>query len=188
MDSTLTSLANRDGLPEPFRILLGTYPRATWEQHPNFGALVQFWMARHMMFRRVTMRLRDDLRAVLWEGSDPGAYKGQLGVLGQRFLQELHGHHQIEDHHYFPRLQGLEPRVSRGFDLLDADHHEIDAMLARFAEAANAALHAPEGAAQRDALGHLEGVLESTERTLLRHLEDEEDLIVPVILQSGFEG
>jgi hemerythrin-like domain-containing protein len=97
-------------------------------------------------------------------------------------VQNLHGHHQIEDLHYFPVLTRREPRLARGFEILDRDHHALDALLAGFAEDANAVLQGRlEPGAFRERLLGFEAVL-------VRHLEDEEDLIVPVILKHGPGG
>ena len=40
----------------------------------------------------------------------------------QTLLGNLHGHHQIEDHHYFPVFRQAEPRLAAGFGLLANDH------------------------------------------------------------------
>jgi len=104
-------------------------------------------------------------------------------------VQELHGHHLIEDHQYFPVLTQLEPRLERGFALLDADHHALDPWLARLAERANAAI----GAARADrglgdAAGPLAEDLGAFAGLLERHLTDEEDLVVPVLLRHKGAG
>jgi len=138
------------------------------------------------MFRETLSRLQTELQGVLWDGADPDRYKPRLARMGQFFLQELQGHHHIEDHHYFPKLIGLDSRIDAGFQLLETDHEAIDSLLADFAGAANGVLQADTGL--RDALGQLEQTLTRAERDLTRHLEDEEDLIVPVILKSGFQG
>jgi hypothetical protein len=54
------ALNRRAGLPDALRVLVEAYPRTTWEQHPNFGEMVQFWMQRHAMFRQLTFVLRAD--------------------------------------------------------------------------------------------------------------------------------
>ena len=95
---------------------------------------------------------------------------------------QLHGHHRIEDTQYFPVLSRLETRLDRGFAILDRDHHALDALLGRFTESANAVLQGRgEAGAFLDELGAFEGFLN-------RHLEDEEDLVVPVILKHGPDG
>lgn len=180
-------LENRASFPEPLRVLLEQYPREAWEAHRNFGDLVRFWLSRHVMFRQVIDRMTEELNKVLWSGGDVHAFRPKLSRLGGLFLQELHTHHNIEDHHYFPQLIGLEPKLDHGFNLLENDHHEIDALLNGFAETANLVLKS-NPSRERDDLGALEAELRRMNRCLDRHLTDEEELIVPIILKSGFAG
>ena len=180
------ALENRSGLPEPLRVLLEQFPRDQWEAHGNFGELVKFWLSRHVMFREVLDRLQSELNAVLWSQADFEGYRSRLSRLGGFFLQQLHGHHTIEDQHYFPQLIGLEPNLDRGFTVLDADHHALDALLHGFADTANTVLKSTDG--HRDHLGALDGELARLHRCPDRHLNDEEELIVPIILKSGFTG
>jgi len=56
------SLRSREGLPDALRLLVDEIPRPTWEAHPNFGGMVQFWLQRHMMFRRLLDVLEADLQ------------------------------------------------------------------------------------------------------------------------------
>ena len=74
-----------------------------------------------------------------------------------------------------------------GFDILDRDHHVIHDALEMNAQAARTYLDALEQGG--DALKRA-GEAYATEnerlmRFLTRHLEDEEDLIIPVILDQG---
>jgi len=183
------ALEARSGLPEPLRALLRAHPREGWERDPHFEGLVRFWLDRHGMFRQLSTLLTDEARAVEEGRLDPARYAPRLSRFGGMFLQELHGHHQIEDHHYFPVLARLEPRLERGFGLLDADHHALDDWLARFAEAANAVLtEAREGRALGARAGRFGQVMSDFAPLLERHLEDEEDLVVPVLLAHRGAG
>jgi hypothetical protein len=47
-------------------------------------------------------------------------------------------HHRVESTAYFPQFQAIEPGLSRGFDLLETDHHEIDRILYELAETGRA--------------------------------------------------
>ncbi len=181
-------LTRRAGLPEALRLLAERYPRPEWEGHSNFGELVRFWMERHVMFRDLMARLTGEAQGFIDGKTEVNAYAPRLSRLGGIFLNQLHGHHQIEDTHYFPQLIGLEPRISAAFDLLEADHAVIDPMLQDFAAGANRVLQAPDGAAAREAAGAFHGELERFGKLLHRHLEDEEEIVVPVILESGFRG
>ena len=110
------------------------------------------------------------------------AHAPRLSRLGGMLLNELHMHHQVEDFHYFPKLSGLAPEIGHGFDLLEADHQLIDPMLHDLARAMNGVLQG------QGAVTALEAELVRFERLLERHLTDEEDLVVPVILKTGFQG
>ena len=183
------ALATRARLPEPLRVLLADYPRAGWEAHPHFTALTRFWLDRHLMFRRLQGLLVAETEAFLDKGRDPHAFARGLHRLGGSFLGELQGHHLVEDAHYFPRLQALDPRLAAAFELLDADHHALDARMHRLADAANAVLDAvPQGGPAMDPAGRLLGELTGFGRLLDRHLDDEEEIVVPVILANPGAG
>lgn len=103
------------------------------------------------------------------------------------FLQELHGHHSMEDHHYFPVLTVLDQRLERGFVILDADHHALDGHLNDLAEGTNAMLRGLSEPDPKQATGALDNQLTGFAEFLDRHLTDEEDLVVPVILKYAPE-
>ncbi|WP_372893971.1 hemerythrin domain-containing protein [Rhodosalinus sp.] len=183
------ALDRREGLPETLTVLLEEHPREGWAEDPGFAGLVQFWMERHAMFRELATMLSGEARAAEAGRLDPARFAPRLSRFGGLFVQELHGHHMIEDHQYFPVLTRLEPRLERGFALLDADHHALDPWLARLAERANAAI----GAARSnrgvaDAAGPLADDLAAFAPLLERHLTDEEDLVVPVLLRHKGGG
>ena len=178
----MEDLTTRPGLPSDLLALLKAYPRDGWRVHPNFPGLAAFWLDRHDMFRKICETLRTDAEAAQDGALDPRQHAARLSRLGGMLVQQLHGHHQIEDMHYFPALVGLEARLSKGFDLLDSDHHALDGLLAGFTRSANAVL-----TGQAEA-GSFHSALQRFEPLLLRHLDDEEDLIVPVILKHGADG
>lgn len=179
------TLTERAGLPEALRVLVDALPRADWTDHPNLGEMVQFWLQRHLMFRDLLNRLTADAEGMLDRRIAPEHYTPRLTRLGGFFLQNLHGHHQIEDDYYFPKLIGLDRRLERGFEVLDADHHVLHDLLDGFEAAANEALQAED---TREAVAGVHTELGRLQRLLDRHLTDEEEIIVPVILTTGFEG
>ena len=182
-------LDTREGLPEALRVLLEDYPREAWEADPGFSGLIRFWLDRHLMFRKLLAAMIERGEATADGKTDPRRFAAELSRLGSLFAGELHGHHMIEDQHYFPRLRGLDAGVAHGFDLLDSDHHDLDAHLATFADNANAAIR--DIAEDRPHDGSLVTFLTGlgvTGRFLDRHLTDEEDLIVPVLLKYGSNG
>ncbi len=179
------SLENRDGLPEALRVLLADFPREAWEQDPNFRGLVEFWLSKHMEFRRLLTAMNGETESLL-DGGSAQTFAGRISRYGSMFVNNLHGHHQIEDMHYFPRLSQMDERLEYGFELLDGDHKSLDGLLAGFVDSANNTLQKLDNPiALRDAAGTFHTDLGRLDRLIQRHLDDEEDLIVPVILKFG---
>jgi iron-sulfur cluster repair protein YtfE (RIC family) len=176
-------LDHREGLPDELRVLLADYPRDGWQQHPDFNGLVAFWLDRHLNFRRMLVQLQADAGAMIDRTIAPDLYRQRLQRLGSGLLNDLIGHHQIEDDAYFPQLAAMEPRLIRGFEMLDRDHHDLHDLLDRFAAGANAVLQAVNGTPMHDAAGVFKEDLTRLDRMLIRHLTDEEDLVLPVVLK-----
>ncbi len=184
-----TALEDRPGLPEALRALLARHPRPGWEAHPHFTALTRFWLDRHLMFRRLQAELAAEAAALIDRAADPTASGRRIARLGGRYLNELEGHHHVEDAHYFPLLRALDPRLGAGFDLLDADHHALHEGIVTLADRANATLRGLAAApADLAPAGALHTALARFGRLLDRHLTDEEELIVPVILEHPGAG
>lgn len=177
----MLALGVRDGLPDALRVLVREFPKTGWQTHPNFGQMVQFWLQRHAMFRQLLDVLESDVQGVMDKQIDTQAYAPRLSRFAGMLLNSLHEHHHIEDDHYFPLLVKLDSRIEQGFDLLEADHQAMDGLLQNLANGANAVLQGGEP-------GVFSGQLDAFGRLLNRHLTDEEEIIVPVILKSGFNG
>lgn len=182
--TTSLDLATRQALPDALRVLVEEFPRDAWQQHPNFSGLIDFWLQKHLSFRGLMERMNADAELALDRNTDPMRYKQALSRFGGMLINELHGHHQIEDAHYFPVMAGLDQKVSAGFDLLDKDHHALDGILAGLTHGANAVLQDREGKnAFRDKVAAFRGQLRDFDPMLNRHLIDEEELVVPVLLK-----
>ncbi|MDZ7906127.1 MAG: hemerythrin domain-containing protein [Cypionkella sp.] len=181
------ALQHRSALPDEFRLILADYPREGWSAHPHFNGLAAFWLDRHLNFRAMMAQMQTDAQLRLDGQMAAQDYGQRLAKLGQRFLGELVGHHQIEDTAYFPHLAQLEPRIARGFEVLDADHHALHELIDSFAEGANALLRERGDAAQRELVGGFGNVLSRFEQMLGQHLSDEEDLVLPVVLKHRID-
>jgi len=180
-----SGLATRAGLPEALRALLRKYPRAKWESHPNFGRLTQFWLDRHRSFRRTLGQLREVMaghRAGMISHSEMGA---QVSRLAGGLFTALDSHHRIEEHHYFPKLVEREPALAEGIRLLDEDHDQMEHALSDLARRANTMLAALADGPATEEAADFEKALAAFTRLLNRHLTDEEDLVVPVVLEHG---
>ena len=181
------ALARRTGWPEDMRMLLLRYPRERWETHANLGGMARFWLSRHAMFRELSAligTITGDFREGRLAAPD---FPGRLVPRLQFLLSQLNAHHQIEDYHYFPIFRAADDRLARGFDVLEEDHHAIHADMARTADATNALLRAFAGDADAVRRCGEDYATASGARLagLMRHLDDEEDLIVPLILDRG---
>ncbi len=180
------ALASRGGWPDDLRVLIARFPREQWEGHANLGEMARFWLSRHAMFRELSGNI-GQVTAGFLKGDLPAAdFPSQLVPRLQFLLSQLNVHHQIEDEHYFPIFRAAEERLARGFDVLEGDHHAIHNNMASTAETANALLRALADTAdarmQAEACARASGTLM---KGLVRHLDDEEDLIVPLILDRG---
>jgi hypothetical protein len=183
-------LDRRTGWPEDLRVLLDQHPRETWPSHPNLGALCRFWLERHAMFRELARSLAMGAGALSESKVDAGEFQPWFAPRMQFFLQQLHHHHLIEDHNYFPVFMAAETRLVRGFEVLEADHGTIDAAIRALAGASDAllgALRTPTADLAR-ATSALGGLLPDFLGKLDRHLDDEEDLIIPLILERSEAG
>ncbi|AUH65743.1 hemerythrin domain-containing protein [Paracoccus zhejiangensis] len=191
MDDETLKLGTRAGLPEELMFLARQHPRGNWRGQPGLAGTGEFWLANHDYFRGMIQRIAGSLSALRESGetgfdSGPALQRHINGLLGG-----LDGHHRVEDHHYFPAFQRAEPRLLRGFEILDADHHLIHDSIDKLAATTRDSL-------QR--LGQAEGVMTSDQRfavdalaavvdrfapLLRQHLADEEDLVIPLILERA---
>lgn len=184
MKSADLPLDTREGLPDELRYLLNDLPRDGWPEHPDFNGLTAFWIERHMLFRKLMAVMTSDAEEVIARALDPQKFRARLSQLGGTFVNQLHGHHRVEDDQFFPQLEALEMRLQRGFEMLDRDHHAIDGLLAKFTEQANGVLaHDANDTLLREAAAGFRRDLKGLNRLLERHLTDEEDLVLPIILK-----
>jgi hemerythrin-like domain-containing protein len=183
-------ILSRQGLPQDMQILLGDYPREAWPNHPNFARSIQNWLEAHQMFRDLAELVETETQVFLNKDRQANAYAARLGQYGDLLIRNLHGHHSWEDHSYFPELAAADPRFEPGLDLLENDHVELDKVLDDVTRCANRVIkltHLDEAQAYDEA-GALLTHAETTRAFLKRHLSDEEDLVVPILLHHKMRG
>ena len=181
------TLEARPGVPADLRYLVEKYPREDWRAHENIHGMASMWLQRHDMFRELGGILTGAIADYREGRTDAKQFASFFAPRLNFFLGQLDGHHNIEDHHYFPVFAQAETRLKRGFDILDSDHHLIHDALERNAETANAFLRALQENEdkQRFAADAYASENERLVAMLGRHLDDEEDLIIPLILDRG---
>ena len=179
----------RSGWPDELCVLLREHPRDSWEG--TRSSLAQFWIQKHNHMRRQSDALQSANKDYQSGKASPEHFGTWVAPRLQGFLAELHGHHQIEDYHYFPSFKAADPRLAAGFDVLARDHEMLHDGIMTIVETVNqfiatirtedesnadARRHAADKYVEASALMHAR---------LYRHLEDEEDLIIPIMLAQG---
>ena len=185
MTEKIDELDKRTGWPADLRLFLDQYPREVWPGHVNLGPMAQFWLQRHDMFRTLGDGLRNATDEFRGGTMAVNEFRAWFVPRLQFFLQQLDAHHQVEDHHYFPRFRAAETRLEKGFEVLEFDHELIHGSIIKVVGTANTFLQSGMGAddAARNAGDHYAQASAELLQRLMRHLDDEEDLIVPLILE-----
>lgn len=179
-----------DGMPAEMQMLLDAYPRDTWEAHPGFKEKTQHWLGAHQMFRKLGNIIRLETEKYLDKSQDADAFSARLSYYGDAMVRNLHGHHGWEDHSYFPELSAADPRFDAGLEILEKDHQELDVVLESFSKSANRVIQLAELEEKQayEEAGDLHVIAEAIEAFLKRHLSDEEELAVPIILHHRLRG
>ena len=178
------ALAARNGLPDDLLLLLRKYPRDSWTGHANLGEWVRFWLERHGIFRELGAMMNDACTQLLGQRISAGEFSPWFGPRLEFFFGHLDLHHRIEEFHIFPAFARAEPALRHGFTLLESDHQEIHLLVDNLQEAAARLAAAgekfddPTRRAAEDTTRELAALV----RPLMAHLDDEEDLIVPIVL------
>ena len=105
-------------------------------------------------------------------------------------VRNLHGHHGWKDHSYFPELAAADPRFETGLEILEKDHLELDVVLESFSKSAKRVIQLAQ-LDQKQAhneTGDLHSIAKTIEAFLARHLGDEEELAMPIILHHRLRG
>lgn len=178
-------LGARAGLPADLTWLREGFPRSRWSE-PGLEPTAAHWLQMHAGFRAH----QDHMAGLVanWRGGRldlPGLHRALIPAL-QAFLQHLDGHHRIESGHYFPHFRRIEPRIQAGIDLLDRDHDAIHAHLETLFRAGQA-FHqgVAGGSTDADPAARLCEALAGTAPQLARHLDDEEDIVIPLLARYG---
>ncbi len=153
----------------------------------EIGAVAKFWLDIHDGFRGFAGKLDAATGEFRESRVTPAHFRAWFAPRLDMFLSHLNGHHQIEDYQYFPIFVAAEARLKRGFDILETDHAVIHAAMDRLVETANGFLVLPPEDTDKLRFAG-DAYAQASDRLLFmlgRHLDDEEDLIVPLILERG---
>ena len=167
--------------------LLERHPRERWAAHGSLD--VAFWLEVHRRFRHECAALEglaDDHRSQRLSVRELAVVAAPR-LMG--LLTDLHGHHQVEDFHYFPVFRRLAPQLTTGIDTLERDHGQLDkdgAAARKALRELNAALADGQADAGNAALAAQQFVAAASRLCvrIRRHLSDEEDLVVPLLIEQ----
>jgi len=180
-------LETRAGWPDELKLFLDRFPRETWPPREKIGAVTKFWLDIHDGFRGFAGKLGAATGEFREGRVTPTHFRSWFAPRLEMFLSHLNGHHQIEDYQYFPIFVAAEGRLKRGFDVLENDHAVIHAAMDGLVETANGFLTVAADDADKLRFAG-DAYAQASDRLMLllgRHLDDEEDLIVPLILDRG---
>jgi len=177
-------VAVRPGLSDDLRKLLVAIPKEKWQDHPNYWRGADFWQGVHRAILSQSGAFAgglQELSELSGDALERGLLLNELRQLGRQLLGHAHVHHHVEDDHYFPRLKRAYPRLARPIDLLDGDHRALEENLAAVDE--HLRVLSTE-TADRDTIGRALDDARALDRLLNRHIADEEDIVIPVLLQD----
>lgn len=189
MDEVRSTLAlgARKGLGDDLAYLRARYPASEWRSNANFGDLANFWLHVHSSLRSEGSEVVRVVDAFRGRHIDRLQLQQTFVPRLNSFLQHLDHHHRIEDYVYFPKFRLLDQRMIVGFDLLEADHEIIHQSLEATVQHARdllAALSRNDGEEGR-AADTFAAKIALFVNLLQQHLADEEDLVIPALLEHG---
>jgi hemerythrin-like domain-containing protein len=183
------SLNDREGLPQDLLQLCVKYPRESWNIHPNLGERAKFWLSRHEMFREVIMMLEKSCQKLSGDLISVEEFSQWFIPRLSFLLNHLDLHHEVEEFHLFPIFAAAEPKLMYGFSILESDHQSIhlsaDSLkteLKTLFEFKNK----PRDEVRRTGENSTNKFM-TLSKGLMSHLYDEEDLIVPIVLDHSEE-
>lgn len=181
-------LLTRQALPVSLKSTLNDNPAwAGWRSLKQSQPPIEMWLQMHKGF----LTTIDQIDAVTLGLQD--AEEGDLVDLirdsnllsgSQHLILQLEQHHAMEDQVYFPKFVTLIPRLKAPMEMLDQDHielghimHEMNDSLDRLATIQPA---------RRD-LATLHQQARQLRHCLKMHIENEEDIIMPDLMEIGIE-
>ena len=177
-------VAVREGLSDDLRKLLLAIPKEEWQGHPNYWRGADFLQGVHRAILSESGAFANGLEALSGMPAgelERGLFLNELRHRGRHLLDHAHVHHHVEDDHYFPRFKRAYPRLARPIDLLDGDHRALEENLAAVEGHLRVLLSET---ADRDTVGRALDDARALDRLLNRHIADEEDIVIPVLLQD----
>ncbi|GIL00966.1 MAG: hypothetical protein BroJett030_08650 [Alphaproteobacteria bacterium] len=181
----------RSDISAELRRSLFEVSREDWPSHPRFRGEAEFWTQIHAGLLNASAALPAWTRQ-LQEAADLDAMQAlapRIAGLGGQLVHHAHGHHHIEDHHFFPAFLQLFPQLAHPLEMLDGDHKVLAEVLDQLQAALRAfpvAVAGPDRARREAWLAGAERLLPAAERLdalFIRHIGDEEEICIPAMLR-----
>lgn len=150
-------------------------PREDWEAHPGFGPLARAWLDRNRDLRASAPEV---IAALDYQPRPPRSrFVVSNTFLVVTFVARSRGWNHIEEVRYFPRFAASAPRLAAAFEMLRDDHVTLDRALDGLRSGVD-----PDSADREDTAA-LRASAKAFLPLLERHLADETDLVLPVLLE-----
>jgi len=177
------------------RKVLGDAPtiaRSEWSTHPNYHSIASHFLGFHEHFR-------SDLRKLVRVSNVDEPYRGGGGrnraqalqrrvrELSRAFSQlnsHLHTHHSIEDRHVFPQAIRANKGLTTAVGMLEKDHGTMNKLLKGAEGAISTAEKARSETDLEEGLARCHQALVALSTFMSQHLQDEEDLLIPLMLEG----
>jgi len=190
-DSPDNHVEKRKAISSPLRQAMFDIPREAWPSYPRFRGEAEFWTQIHEGLLSASADLPARLK-LLMETDDPDLMRqmaARIARFGGNLVHHAHGHHHIEDHHFFPGFLAMFPQLGHALEMLDGDHKVLGEVLDDLEAAVRAFPAAPQGSdrEQREALlAGAQRMLPAAERLdalFIRHIGDEEEICIPAMIR-----
>lgn len=164
--------------------LLQEFPRSSWPDSSPQEPTSRLLLSRHGGFRHRVETLLNTSRAALNDTISPPDFTYELARELHFFVPLLEGHHQAESARLYPRLIQHYPTLQDKFLILERDHTDIDKALSSLAKVPERLMtEASTKARFHQETERLCEELHRFQEILERHLDDEEDLVIPILLK-----
>ena len=170
-------------MPDSIQAQLLKPSRENWSRHSRYDGKAKFFIDIHSRILAMNQGLIQNLEKVLNnspEAANSHPILHETLVLGDGLIQFAHHHHHIEDDHYFPQFIQLEPKLEDAVRLLDGDHNALSVTLDDTERTLKQTTYAEK---PYSSLGLLHERAIDLNKLISRHLLDEEEIIIPILLK-----
>ena len=179
----------RGAISPVLRSRLFDIPRETWRGDPRLRGEPEFWLQIHEGLLEAAAQLPLWAGDLLEETEETRLrqFAPRVAGLGAQLAHHAHGHHHIEDHHFFPVFLRAFPQLEHPLALLDGDHKVLAEVLHGIETAVQQMVLAIQQGSGRDGLLKAsEAMLEAggrLDRLFRRHIADEEEICIPAMFE-----